>query len=233
MNRRDFMKAAAGLAALPFAAKAASTPASTKVVLTADTHIFSTGLPTLDHALGGGLRTGCIGLVIGNTGSGKTALLRTVFRHNLPLISESRGISLDMDGHNDVLHLWPGRPDLNLPEDGGCLVTDIAPIKVDEEYIRSTRSLCQSSNMACLVTMPAKQRPHNKYDLLVDDVDAYEMWHECMDSFAMMRICDYVLTLHGSRIFVVKSRYEPKGAVKIIRFTPNGHGGLQEERSWA
>lgn len=232
MHRRDFLKAVAGVTAIPLVTPAtpahAPEEASTKVVLTSDTHIFTTGLPTLDHVLGGGLRTGCVGLIFAKRRHGKTALMRTIFKANCPDIDESPGIRHHREGVNDVLHMWPSRPDLGLPGTGGCLVTDIAPFPINEEAIRCTRGLCQSSPMAALMSVNIEERPHNKYDLLIDDVDGYDMWHHCMGSFSIMRMCDYVLTLHAGNIYVIKSRYEPKGAKKIIPAIIRNDGKVHE-----
>jgi hypothetical protein len=215
MHRRDFLKVAAGAAALPFIPNPPA-QAGTKVVLASDAHIFTTGLPTLDHALGGGLRAGCVGLIFAKQKHGKTALMRTMFKANCPGIDESPGIRMHRKGVNDVLHMWPARPDLGLPETGGCLVTDISPFPVDEEAIRCTRGLCQSADMTAIMTVNIEERQHNKYDLLIDGYDGYEMLQHCLGSFSIMRMADYVLTLHAGNIYVVKSRYEPKGAKKII-----------------
>ena len=90
IGRRDFLKAIGLAAVLPAAIKAENP--SPKVV-TEDIAQFNkvylpmrakfpTGIRDLDPALGGGIRTGNLGLVLGGHDSGKTSLLRTIYRTN-------------------------------------------------------------------------------------------------------------------------------------------------------
>ncbi len=52
-----------------------------KKIVRLDEEIIPTGFPTIDMALGGGLRRGTIHVIMGFQGSGKTALMRSIALH--------------------------------------------------------------------------------------------------------------------------------------------------------
>lgn len=212
MNRRTFLQALGLSAAIPAVIKAEPEAQPVpNIVIPPEGHrkIYSTGIPELDKSLGGGIRTGCVGLVLGAPGSGTSAMLRIMYNtnKNQSSYSYSYGKNYDNPGQCDVLHLWPGKNDF---EDGGHLSCDIyAPHLLTEENLRVTRHYADASNVAIMISCKPE-----KMSLYPDDEESFFGW---------MRLLDYALSLHKGIIHVIKSRYREPGSLdKIPYYVSNG-----------
>ena len=111
MNRRQ----ALGVIGTFLAAPTLLVDKPKKKIIRSDEEIIPTGFPTLDTALGGGLRRGTINIIIGCQGSGKTAFMRSVAlkaaeKSSIAVIPERHTAYLSVARGVDVRpfegHLW-------------------------------------------------------------------------------------------------------------------------------
>jgi hypothetical protein len=104
MKRRDFLKC---VAAVPFIPAISSIPAFPALErIEAIPGYFSTGFPTIDEALGGGLRQGTINLIVGKPWSGKTGIINRISLAN-PRMGKTLFGNMENTGCSDLLCLSP------------------------------------------------------------------------------------------------------------------------------
>jgi TAT (twin-arginine translocation) pathway signal sequence len=156
MNRRDFLKTSAALGS----ALSLGLPEPT---------IFSTGLPSLNKMMRGGIRPGEFCLVVGNR-SGKTAFCRSVDAANLeiPAVPNSP-FDILMMGSNDLLQLSQDKR-FFLPDYEATLVIDKIVdgklVKLEKweqlgETISLFKKIAVDYNRAIIWTIPTSSTMEN------------------------------------------------------------------------
>jgi hypothetical protein len=155
INRREFIAATAAAVTVGSVIKA-STPAP---------NVFSTGFPSLDKALDGGLQPGEIMVVMGLPGTGKTRFMERIAN------SQSSGdITNRKNGDWDMLSLWRHpdrtstfRTEAFLTTDAGWpfgLEGDQSQNHFNQRYLREWLKAKQQYNFAAVASFPLRHNLH-------------------------------------------------------------------------
>jgi hypothetical protein len=193
MDRRDFLNLSA---ALPYPMFFSGTLPKEEKPL----EYFSTGFPTLDACMKGGIRPGELCFVYGETGSGKSAFCKTVATtHN------AWDIEHPVEGSHDLLMLGNDDTKKALFSNYFCEEFSQSNWKTKYEFVREMREFAAEMNVAIIWTCPISR-------LTKDDTE--ELYRE-----SHIKILDYLITLDNSpgrkRLKLLKNRYGPCEEIPI------------------
>jgi energy-coupling factor transporter ATP-binding protein EcfA2 len=172
VNRREALQILAGTTLVPFVA-AAPTPtiaATTTPVPVAPpvTKIFTTGLPTLDKAIGGGIHPGELVVVMGSAGSGKTSFVDNMARAINPQFNPKTDSDVLEDrtlGSTDLLYLYQNqkpflRPDCFLPNIRMDNDGNVVPFyEAWANMLRMAKDVCVEKEDSMVITRNRRRTP--------------------------------------------------------------------------
>lgn len=201
LTRRDFLRAAVVAPVVPALVNVAPAKEPEAWIREAPgpRDIFTTGLTALDAALGGGLRSGTLGLVLGRPWSGRSTFLRTAFIRNVEKCGAPLGWSRGL-GSSDRLFLSADEMFLDLDDEIGTHPRDYKWLRAQAEIGR-----------ACiLLGLPA-----NQIGMRMNDRGG--VWSD-KESFGLFRNFDYIFPMGKKKIYIMKSRWSKPDIPRTIRF---------------
>jgi energy-coupling factor transporter ATP-binding protein EcfA2 len=239
VNRREALQMLAGTTLVPFVAAAPTptiaapaAPSTPAPVAPPVTTFFTTGLPTLDKAIGGGIHPGELVVVMGCTGSGKTSFVENIARSVNPKFdpkTDSIGLENRTLGSTDVLNLYQNRnpflqpdcflPNIRMDNDG-----NIIPLyEAWARWLRMAKAVCVEKQEAMVITRNRRRQA---------DVNPFFLMHQVGGDPYELRPVDVLINLYTPQelglhytaphlAVLTKNRNGPKTQVSF-RFSMHG-----------
>ncbi len=211
MNRRDFLKTSAAALGV-----ASILPASTAIASPEPKQIFTTGLPSLDRLMNGGIRRGELALGLAPGVGMHGAFCRTMRKANFP---NHTGNMTVRKGDNDLLFLSPTYSLMMTNTNVGHVDYETAENEWMKYYntSRFIKDHALQTGDAVIWSFPAIN-----YVRARDDIGG---------SYHYMLPADYVILLTRKRkqVILYKNRHGEKGAVDIEFYYENGEAMIKEK----
>jgi predicted ATP-dependent serine protease len=208
MDRRDFLNLSAALPYPMFFS--GDTPAEEKPL-----EYFSTGFPTLDIWMKGGIRPGELCFVYGTSGSGKTA-----FCNKMAKTYEAWDIKHPVKGSNDLLMLGNDNISKSLFSNYFCEEFSQGNWKTKYEFVKEMKEFAAEMNIAIIWTFPIIRIP------VGNDKE------KCIAHESYVSSVDYLISIDNSTVWrklnLLKNRHGKCGEISTYITIANNKAMLNE-----